>query len=117
MREKEDDDVGLDFSDPARFKGMKERAAMRKEVVTAIESRLSPEALAALEAMFYLERDRVFSEHFENMVAETRKEHKAANDPQEEIFHLMEKTNFLQCVQGAATKLGRLSLVERLKTA
>jgi hypothetical protein len=49
-------------------------------------------------------------------MANTLKEHAAAKDAQEEISHLMEKTNFLQCVQGAAAKLGRLSLAERLKT-
>jgi hypothetical protein len=106
----------LDYFDKARFEGMKKQAAVRKEVVTAIESRLSPEALAALKAIFYLERDRIFSEYFEKVMANTLKEHAAAKDAQEEISHLMEKTNFLQCVQGAAAKLGRLSLAERLKT-
>jgi hypothetical protein len=115
VRKKEAADVGINYFDPARLKAMKEKAAVRKEVVTGIESRLSLEALAALETMFYLDRDRVFSEHFEKMMAETLKEHAAAKDPQEEISHLMEKTNFLQCVQGATTKLGRLSLAKRLK--
>jgi hypothetical protein len=115
-REERKDDPGLDYFDKARFEGMKKQAAVRKEVVTAIESRLSPEAIAALEAIFYLERDRIFPEYYERETAHTLKEHAAAQDPQEEIAHLMEKTNFLQCVQGAAAKLGRLSLAERLKT-
>jgi hypothetical protein len=34
--------------------------------------------------------------------------------PLAEIAHLMEKTNFLQCVQESARKLGRLSLADRL---
>jgi hypothetical protein len=38
------------------------------------------------------------------------------NDPQEAIVHLMDKTNFLHCVKLAATKLGRLSLAQRLAT-
>lgn len=114
-REENDESLGLDYFDPARFESMREDAALRKEVVTAIAARLSAEALAALEAMFYLDRDRVFSEYFERMTTRTIAEHAAAKDAQAEISHLMEKTNFLQCMQGASTKLGRLSLAERLK--
>ena len=44
------------------------------------------------------ERDRVFAEHHEAMIARILKEHAAAKNPQAEILHLME----LQCVRGAA---------------
>jgi hypothetical protein len=86
-----------------------------REVAGAIETRLSPEALADLEAMFYLDRDRMFSEHYEWMVEYVLKEHAAAKGPTEQISRLMEKTNFLMCLQSAAAKLGRLGLAERLK--
>jgi hypothetical protein len=65
--------------------------------------------------MFYGARDHIFAEHHEAMIARILKEHAAAKNPQAEILHLIEKTNFLQCVQGAAAQLGRLSLAERLK--
>lgn len=115
MRERNEDDLGLDYLDTKRFEGMKEEAAKRQKAVKAIEARLSAEALAELEAIFYGERDRIFAEYHEAMIARILREHAAAKSPRVEILHLMEKTNFLQCVQGAATRLGRLSLAERLK--
>ena len=115
VRERDEDDLGLDYFDTRRFEAMKEKAAVRQEVVTAIEARLSNEALAELEAMFYLERDRIFAEYHESMIARVLREHAATNDTKAEIMHLMEKTNFLQCVGGATARLGRLSLAERLK--
>lgn len=114
-RNRDEDNLGLDYFDTSRFEAMKENAAIREEVVTAIEARLSKEALAELEAMFYLERDRIFAEYHESIIARVLKEHAAANDTKAEIMHLMEKTNFLQCVRGAAAKLGRLSLADRLQ--
>jgi hypothetical protein len=115
VREQGDGGLGLDYFDTKRFEGMKEEAAKRQGVVKAIEARLSPEALAELEAMFYGERDHIFAEHHEAMIARILMEHEAAKNPQAKILHLMAKTNFLQCVQGAAAQLGRLSLAERLK--
>jgi hypothetical protein len=116
VRKQDDGGVGLDYFDTKRFEGMKEEAAKRREAVKAIEARLSMEALAELEAMFYGDRDRVFAEHHEAMIARILKEHAAAKDPEAEILHLVEKTNFLQCVHGAAVRLGRLRLAERLST-
>jgi hypothetical protein len=110
-----EDNLGLDYFDPARFEMMKKDANIRRGVVTTIKERLSPEALAELEAMFYLERDRIFVEYHEQLIARILKEHTATKDPQAEILHLMDKTNFLQCVRGAAARLGRLSLVDHLK--
>lgn len=115
MRKENNGSVGLDYFDTRRFECMKEEAAKRREAVNAIEARLSAEALAELEAMFYGDRDRIFAEHQEAMIARILKEHAAAKDPEAEILHLMEKTNFLQCIQDAAVRLGRLSLAERLK--
>ncbi len=115
VREQEDGGIGLDYFDTKRFEGMKEEAEKRQGVVKAIEARLSPEALAEMEAMFYGERDRIFAEHHEAMIARILKEHAAAKNPQAKILHLMEKTNFLQCLQGGAARLGRLSLAQRLK--
>jgi hypothetical protein len=114
VRDQDENDLGLDYFDTSRFEATKEGAAVRKDVVTAIAARLSNEALAELEAMFYLERDRIFAEYHESMIARILKEHAATNDKKAEIMHLMEKTNLLQCVGGAAARLGRLSLAERL---
>lgn len=114
-RDEEEADA-LNYSNTARIKGMQEWAEVHREVVEAIKARLSPEALADLEAMYCLDRDRVYSESYERMVARVLKEHAVVNNPTEKILQLMEKTNFLMCVQSAAVKLGRLALAKRLKT-
>jgi len=88
--------------------------ATRKEVVAEMEMRITGDKLAEIEAMFYLGRDRLFTEHYEQRVDTARKEHAAANDPTAKIVHLMDKTNLLRCVQEAAKRLGRLSLADRL---
>ncbi len=89
-------------------------AATWKEVVTEMEMRITGCKLAEIEAMFYLGRDRLFTEYYEQRIERARREHLAADDPIEEIGHLMDKTNFLRCVQEAAMRLGRLSLADRL---
>lgn len=115
QRPQGEESISLDYFDPKRLDGTKERMERYQEVTKAIDARLSPNALAELEVMFYLERDRVFTEYHETNIARTLEEHAAANNPERQISHLMEKTNFCMCIQGAAAKLGRLSLAERLK--
>jgi hypothetical protein len=109
-----DDKLGTDYFEAARFERMKEQAAMRIEVFDEIEWRLNANKLAEIEAIYYLGRERLFAEYYEWRVDTAKKEHAAANDLKAEITHLMIKTNFLTCVQSAAAKIGRLSLVERL---
>ena len=112
--DRQPDDEGLDYFDPSRFEVIKESSNLRKIAVEALKARLTPEALADLETMFYLGRDGFYSEFYEQRVAETLKEHEAANAPAVEIWHLLEKTNLLQSIQAASVKLGRLSLGKRL---
>ncbi len=107
--------LGLDYFDAGRFEKMEEYSAELKKVIAEIDAELSPDALAELEAMFYFGRDQYFVEFFEAHIERTRKTHIAANNPHEEIRHIIEKTNFLQCIQVAAAKLGRLSLADRLE--
>jgi hypothetical protein len=113
-RDNDDNKLGTDYFDAARFDSMKGKLATRVEVIDEIKWRLNADKLAEIEAIFYLGRDRFFPEHYEWRVDIAKKEHVANNDPEVEIMHLMNKTNFRTCVQLAAAKLGRLSLVERL---
>jgi hypothetical protein len=113
--ERDDDRLGLE-SDANWVSGMKEDAARRRAAVAAIAARLSAGALAEVETMYYCQINRVFVESHEAETASTMKEHALANDPKGKILHLMEKTNFLICIQGAARRLGRLALAERLRT-
>jgi hypothetical protein len=115
-RQKYEDDsnLGIKVSDKAALQAILEHSAVEEEVIAEIEKRITGDKLAEIEAMFYLARNRYFSEHYERRIDRARQEHAAANDPRAEITHLMEKTNFLRCVQESALKLGRLSLADRL---
>jgi hypothetical protein len=93
---------------------LRKNTATWKEMVVELEMRITGDKLAEIEAMFYLGRDRLFTEHYEERIERTREEHVAENDPMAEIVHLMGKTNFLHCVQEATRRLGRLSLADRL---
>lgn len=114
--ERDQDDSELDYFDPKRLSAMREDGARRKAAVDAISERLSASKLAELETMFYLDRDRVFVEEHEAEAERRVKGHAIASDPKGEILHLMEKINFLACLQSAAQRLGRLALAERLRT-
>jgi hypothetical protein len=113
--ENENGGMGLDYFDASRFEGMKERLALYAQVIEVVKNRLSADALADLEAIFYVERDRIFTEYYPRRVDQARAEHAAANDPEQEIRHLIEKTNLLQCLRRGVAKLGRPALAERLK--
>jgi hypothetical protein len=113
-RDEGDSDLGVDYFDLSRFEGIENGLATRVEVIDETAWRLNSDKLAEIEAMFYLARDKLFPEYYEWRVEIAKKEHAAAKDPEAEIAHLMEKTNFLTSVRLAAKKLGRLSLMERL---
>lgn len=110
-------EIGLNYFDAARFEDMHQSQKLYSDAIDAIDQRLSPEKLADLEVLFYLERDRHYSERYETMVTSKLREHAAAGDREEEIRHLMEKTNFLHCVRGSAFKLGRIDLARHLDAA
>jgi hypothetical protein len=110
-----DEDTGLNFSDLIDLEAMKKWGARFSEAVESIESRISADAIADLEAIFYIERDSEFTEYYERFVDEIRKEHVVANDPKQKIQHLIDKTNLLDCLQRGTAKLGRLRLAEKLK--
>lgn len=114
QRDEEHGSFGIKPFDRATFGALLECLSTQKEVIAEIEWRITGDKLAEIEAMFYLARDRLFSEDYEQRIEGARKEHAAANDRTEEIVHLMDKTNFLHCVQEAAQRLGRLSLADRL---
>jgi len=112
-REPTDDDLGIDYFDFARLEGMQERRELR-EMIESANERLDAGKLADLEVMFYSDRDRHFSEYYEEAVERKLKEHAAAADPKAEIQHLLEKTNLLKHLQGSARRLGRIKLADAL---
>jgi hypothetical protein len=73
---------------------MLEQMDTEREVIDEIEKRICADQLAEVEAMFYLARDRIFPEYYEQRIEKAQKEHAAAGDPGERIDHLISKTNF-----------------------
>lgn len=75
---------------------------------------LSPEALADLEVIFYIGRERLFSEWYEPRLASTLKRYALEKSPQETTANLMGKMNLFKCLVRGIRILGRPSLAERL---
>lgn len=111
----DDTDTGLDYFDASRIEGIEEWGKLYREIINTVDERLDSDKLADLEVMFYRERDRIYSEYYEEMVADKLKEHLAANDSKAEIRHLLEKTSLLQHVRGSAMRLGRIALAKALQ--
>jgi hypothetical protein len=114
VKEASSDHLGIDLFDASRLEVMIDRLTTLNEISAELQTTLTPDKLAEIEAMFYIARDRVFPEFYERLVLEIKKEHTSANDARTRIEHLMEKTNFCECLRLSAEKLGRLSLAERL---
>lgn len=91
------------------------RASMVGEVIDAILSKLSPEGVAELSALYYLGRDGIFVEYYEAMIQRTYNNFTVLGGTTGVICQLMEKNNLLDSIQLAVAKVGRLSLQERLK--
>jgi hypothetical protein len=107
---------GSEDFDEAWLEAMKKEMAVRNEVISEIEFRITGDKLAEIEAIFHLGRDGVFPEYYEAFVEAKKKEQAVENDAKSKIVYLMDKTNFLHSVHIAAQKLGRLSLAARLAT-
>jgi len=71
--------------------------------------------VAELEALFYLGRDKYLPELFDARVAQIKRKQAADPDLPEQIRHLIDKTNLLQCLQIGAKKAGRLGLAKLLE--
>lgn len=89
-------------------------AEVQEEMIAAVKGRLSAQTLADLEAIFYLGSTRNFPEYYESVVERTLEQHAVAKDPDEEIRHLLGKTNFLDSIRASLAKLGRIALAKQL---
>ncbi|WP_395773207.1 hypothetical protein [Agrobacterium pusense] len=76
---------------------------------------LSIDELADAETIFYMSRNRDFSEYYEEDLVEKKKEFRVSKDFGMEIYALMHKTNFLEEFTSGVKKLGRLELAASLQ--
>lgn len=94
---------------------VKEHRRVTKELIDAIIAELTDEEVADLEALFYIGRDRVFGEHYDEMVADAVAERRLAKSRWEGAYHIMTKTSLLENVILGAATAGRPSLAGRLR--
>lgn len=82
----------------------------------SIKDKLSPSAVAEIEAIFYLSRDRRYSEEFEALFEHFNKSltvlsgDRLEEEKQRNFIHVFEKINFIDELIGGLRKIGRISL-------
>jgi len=107
-------DLGLDFF-KREFGGTSERHKIETAALDAILEALNFDEIADAETIFYLARDRNFSESYESSLDRKKKEYRASGDLETEAFNLMHKTNFLSEFTRGVVMLGRLDLPNHLE--
>ena len=100
--------------DTATIKEMIEHYSIEAEVVSALQTCLTDQQLAELEAICSLGRHGGFPESHEHKVEQARKRHEIEADARKQITDLINKTNFLDALEKALRRLGRPSLADRL---
>ncbi|MFK4678127.1 DUF3775 domain-containing protein [Bradyrhizobium diazoefficiens] len=83
--------------------------------MSVLDSELTSDDVAELEALYYLGRDDYLPELFDDTVARIKLKQAAEQDLREQIRHLADKTNLLMCLQTGARKAGRLALAKQLE--
>lgn len=108
------DDLGMDYfgRDWAKFS---EEARIARELDEATLQLLTLEEFADLQVVFYIGRDRVKGEHYDDYLDRTLEEHQIARSRWELVHHIMSKTNLLDAVVDGAVAVGRTSLAGKLR--
>jgi hypothetical protein len=107
-------DVGLDYFDRDWGK-YEEEMRVARDLDEAVLRLLTPEELSDLEVLFYIGRNRVKGEHYDNYLDHTIPKHRIAASRWEGVHHLMSKMNLLDAaIEGVAT-VGRPSLAAKLR--
>jgi hypothetical protein len=112
---RERSELGFDITNPIEFEKLFENADQEKAAREAIAKELTVDEIADAETIFYLARDKWYSEHYETALESKIREFKSKNDIRQEIYDLTQKTNFLMMFEVGVKKLGRLALADRLE--
>ncbi|TPK84169.1 DUF3775 domain-containing protein [Mesorhizobium sp. B2-4-13] len=83
--------------------------------VKSVTDTLSPEEIADLETIFYIGRERMYCEGYDEQVKATLSEHRVAGNLMEEVRHLLTKTNLLDALVRGTEILGRRRLASELR--
>jgi len=113
---KNPDDLGTDFAN-IDFEAMKDHLEKTKTARETILNALSDDEIADLESVFYIGRDSTFCEFYEKKVSSVKKENQANQNIDQEINHLLEKTNFLDGLVNGLKTLGKPALAEEISAS
>lgn len=111
--EKRSDDLGFDYfnRDWTKYKEWADRSKQLNETALGM---LSLEEFGDLEALYYLGRNRVYGEHYDDLLSRTIASYGRAIT-WDNAHHLMSKTNLLKEVADGAECAGRPSLARTLR--
>lgn len=101
---------GADISVEDLMEGM----AVQRAVLKTLLQELTGDEIAELEALYYLGRDGYWAEQFDDRIAHVKRKQAVEQDLPEQLRHLIDKTNLLQCLQIGAKRAGRLVLAGQL---
>ncbi|WP_262267342.1 MULTISPECIES: DUF3775 domain-containing protein [Microvirga] len=108
------EDLGMDYFDRDWDK-FREEARIAHELYQAVLELLTVEELADLQVLFYIGRDRIKGEHYDDHLERTIAEHQAAKTLWEGVHHLMSKTSLLDAAVDGAATVGRPSLGAKIR--
>lgn len=106
------DGIGLDYFN-RDWTAFKESAGRANRLNDAVLGMLSLEEFADLQTLYYLGRERVYGEHYDELLIQTIKSYHGGVS-RDQVCHLMSKTNLLDAVSNGADRAGRPSLGRKL---
>jgi len=104
------EDLGIDYFRDRDFDKFQQRLDAQAKVHSAIIDKLSTDEFADAQTIFYLARDGIFPEYYEDWVIRKKAEFKARNDYRQEVQDLMSKTSFRRHFVEGLRLVGRLNL-------
>lgn len=118
FRDRSPQDISLTSIDASVFEEIIKRDSIKKETVLALESSLTPEYLAGLNALFYFARDLDFSESYEATYNyELKIAKQSSNDIKEaarNFLHIFSKCNLIDNLLKSLYFLNFIDLAERI---
>jgi hypothetical protein len=106
------DELGTDYFSCDWDKVAHARQAV--ELDEAVLQLLNLEELSDLQVLFYVGRDQVYGEHYDEELTRTVTKHRTEKSLSRAIHHLMSKTNLLDAVADGARAVGRPTLAAKL---
>jgi len=103
------DDLGMDYFN-RDFVKMRKSIDTQNKLVSSLEAELSCEEVADLDTIFYVGRDSLFCEGYEDLLERTLKKHSREEDQAQPLRHVITKSSFGTEFANGIERLGRPDL-------